>query len=277
MSDLAVFQTGISARTALEGAIAQDEQEFWLLTDELIRYYLQDSTTVGGLDSAISLLKAYPRPGMACQYIAAQIKAGHYSQAQADLDSVASVQDWTQTEGYYQVLELLLTRLQNGADSLFLSSSETTLLHLLALEDHTRGAAQARALLKLIMDEDYPELIETINNWELPQQRPVQALDGLEAERSKEPMATQAKPVLCRLYPNPFTGRFYLELDPSVQNQKLELVVYNALGQPVEYLHLAQETAIIEIKTAHWASGIYYYQVLGNGKLLKSGLLQQQP
>ncbi len=77
-----------------------------------------------------------------------------------------------------------------------------------------------------------------------------------------------------RAYPNPVREQLYLELQPQQAIGRLDIQLFNSLGQAVKSQTL-QDLAAQQLWTAQWPvaglpDGIYFLQVRGDGKLLKS-------
>lgn len=79
-----------------------------------------------------------------------------------------------------------------------------------------------------------------------------------------------------RVYPNPFSESLLFEFSAPIQKQKLELRIYNKLGQLMEQRQLSGQQQSIQVHTSNWASGMYHYQLFGDTQLLEAGLLQHK-
>jgi hypothetical protein len=63
-------------------------------------------------------------------------------------------------------------------------------------------------------------------------------------------------------------------LNDAMQGNKYELMVYNTLGQMVTRTTVTKQLTTLE--TANLSSGIYFYKVIANGKIIQSGKLISQ-
>lgn len=73
------------------------------------------------------------------------------------------------------------------------------------------------------------------------------------------------------IYPNPFSTSMTTTLNSTIQIDKAELKIYNVLGEIVITTNLTKQTTTIE--TSDLPSGVYFYKVTGNNKVLQSGRL----
>lgn len=70
---------------------------------------------------------------------------------------------------------------------------------------------------------------------------------------------------LVALYPNPSTNQLHFIIE---DNKKYEVVFYNLMGQKVHSQPIANDA---EIDVRQWERGIYFYQILDDGKSVGSG------
>jgi hypothetical protein len=76
------------------------------------------------------------------------------------------------------------------------------------------------------------------------------------------------------VYPNPFTSSINIVLNDAMQGNSYDLVVYNILGEMVARTTVNKQFTSLE--TANLSSGIYFYKVIVNGKIIQSGKLINQ-
>ena len=76
------------------------------------------------------------------------------------------------------------------------------------------------------------------------------------------------------LYPNPFTATVNIRVNDVLQGKRYELLIYNALGELVAKKTIIEQITVIE--TGQFASGVYFYQVIGKDKAIQSGKLIKQ-
>ena len=72
------------------------------------------------------------------------------------------------------------------------------------------------------------------------------------------------------IYPNPFTNQLNIKLN-SVQVSQCELKIYSILGEEVLNTDISTTNKMVE--TNNLPSGIYFYKVISNNKIIQSGKL----
>lgn len=75
------------------------------------------------------------------------------------------------------------------------------------------------------------------------------------------------------IYPNPFTNQLNIKID-ELQINKYEFRLYNVLGDEVMNFSVSQQVTTLE--TNKLPTGIYFYQVNSNNKMIQSGKLISQ-
>jgi hypothetical protein len=73
------------------------------------------------------------------------------------------------------------------------------------------------------------------------------------------------------IYPNPFITSTTIMINDASQINKAELRMYNVLGKEVMNIIITRQATTF--KTSNLPSGIYFYKVTGNGKVIQSGKL----
>ncbi|MCX6267174.1 MAG: ice-binding family protein [Bacteroidetes bacterium] len=75
-------------------------------------------------------------------------------------------------------------------------------------------------------------------------------------------------------YPNPFHKSITMVIDEAMQQENLEIRIYNSLGEEVMNTNLTQPSTILALNNFH--SGIYFYKIISNHKTIKTGRLISQ-
>ncbi len=75
---------------------------------------------------------------------------------------------------------------------------------------------------------------------------------------------------LVTIYPNPFNTSANILIHDASQNEK-ELRIYNVLGTTVTYVVLTKE--LTTLNTTNLPSGIYFYEIIKNKKIIQTGKL----
>lgn len=76
---------------------------------------------------------------------------------------------------------------------------------------------------------------------------------------------------LVSIYPNPFKNYISIQLNDSIQVKNNEFKLYNFMGE--EILNIPLKDLITTYNTSNLASGIYFYKVIENNKIIQSGKL----
>lgn len=76
------------------------------------------------------------------------------------------------------------------------------------------------------------------------------------------------------IYPNPFSISTTIMITDALQNSKCELRIYNILGKEVINKTITKQLTTLE--TSSLPSGIYFYKMIGNDKIIQSGKLISQ-
>ena len=79
------------------------------------------------------------------------------------------------------------------------------------------------------------------------------------------------KNTIITLYPNPFAGSLTINMDSSRDLNTFVFKLYTILGSEVFNTALSNQSAVVE--TGHLPSGIYFYKVFENDKVIQSGKL----
>ena len=76
------------------------------------------------------------------------------------------------------------------------------------------------------------------------------------------------------IYPNPFTNSTTITLDKMDNFNKVELRLYTILGEEIMSTNITSTSTTIN--TSNLSSGVYFYKLIGDNQLIKSGKLVSQ-
>jgi hypothetical protein len=76
------------------------------------------------------------------------------------------------------------------------------------------------------------------------------------------------------IYPNPIGNAMTVTLEGVTETNEVELLLYNALGEEIMNRNITSGSTTIG--TSHLTSGIYFYNLVGNNQVIKSGKLIAQ-
>jgi hypothetical protein len=91
---------------------------------------------------------------------------------------------------------------------------------------------------------------------------------------SRLAMISFEKPVDNMIYPNPFSLSINVLLDDITLSGITNLKVFNTLGEEVMFVNLSGQLTVLE--TSHLPVGIYFYQIMKNNVVVKTGKLRSQ-
>jgi len=73
------------------------------------------------------------------------------------------------------------------------------------------------------------------------------------------------------VYPNPFSNNIEIKINETLEIENLEFRMYNALGDEVILSNITEQ--LTTLTTSQLVSGIYFYKVFINKKVIQTGKL----
>jgi hypothetical protein len=271
MNQLTALQVGTSARKELENTIDYYEKEIWLLNDELIRFYLNDTIVVNPMDSVIALLKEEGRQKMKCQQLAAEIKAGKLLDAEATIDTIKAANGGIITDNYCKLLGVLLELAKIQESCTNMDSDKENTVRDIASDETKRGCAQAKALLDIAFSEFFPETIEWMQNSNrMASEGFLEAATYDGKEEVETVLSTAPEPFNTTYnftaYPNPFSDKLIVNTSIPNETQSAELVIFDIIGQELLRISLQKGDNNLEINGSSLKEGLLFYNLLIDGK-----------
>ncbi|OFY68043.1 MAG: hypothetical protein A2265_06785, partial [Bacteroidetes bacterium RIFOXYA12_FULL_33_9] len=147
-------QTGTSARTELEYQIAEYSEQNGTAINELLQYYLLDTTIENGTDSLMAFLQSQNNNELTFQLIQAYLNAGQCTEAQNLLSQIQP-----ETNGEINAIEFfnLLAEICINGDTIYnLSGQQLQTINVVAGSESV-VSANAQALLSLVTDSIFTE------------------------------------------------------------------------------------------------------------------------
>ncbi|MGZ4048244.1 MAG: T9SS type A sorting domain-containing protein, partial [Bacteroidia bacterium] len=77
-----------------------------------------------------------------------------------------------------------------------------------------------------------------------------------------------------KIYPNPVNSSTTIFIEDTSQLKNVELIIFNSLGEIVVNTTITKQETVID--TNGLLSGIYFYKIIGNDKVVQSGKLISQ-
>jgi hypothetical protein len=274
LNQLSTLQTGTSIRTELEKTIAYTEKEIWLLNDELIRYYLNDTIDINPMDSVIVILKEENRQKMKCQQLSAEIKAGKLSDAEATIDTMKAANGGIIADNYCKVLNVILELEKLNQSCTDMDVDKETVVRDVASEETKRGCAHAKALLDIAFSEYFPETIEwfDLNSSRMADEGNHSLENVMDKESAFNTVLANSNLEnlsIYKIYPNPFTEKLFIDSDLSDKNA--EIIFYDIMGLELMRIPLFGNSLVLEGKNLK--NGILIYRIISDGVTLQNGKL----
>jgi len=212
-------QKGTSARAALEQQVSYMETQKDIAENELMRQYLND-TTINGTDSIIAYLETQRDLINKKQLVQAYLVANQCKKAKILLGQLPQEND--EDKNFYNFYNLLSDLCVSEKTYFELTSAQKQTVREIA-ESETSVSVNAQAILSLVYNEKFPEVIEElkfiIDLRNAPQQ----------GETLDDNITKQIQFV--KIYPNPAENTITIELSAELDNKNISVEIYNYLGQ----------------------------------------------
>ncbi len=227
--------------------VALIQPVFELEINKRIRYYLHDSGISNPEDSIIRLIKTTNTLGRDYLLAFAYAKIGQDSNLNIQLNSLNNDSVFTELN--------TISLLTDSVDWDKLKNDPARKSNLIetAMDSSKYAYTSARNVLRYVYDETFPEIII------LPSTAIFQPKIARNMESSD-----------LKIYPNPFTSEFNIELKNS--NELFTLKIYNPLG--VELMSISiLGNKINTINFLDWPSGLYLLNIIGTEKFVFNGMI----
>lgn len=247
-------QTGVSARTQLELEISYFEGERQLFVNELIRFYLNDTTITTGIDSVIAVLKLENTTSDKCLLSGALVKTNQLAEANSLIDSLHA----NSPMDNYCALQKILIQLKQANQTCYQMTADTLLkgqVTILAKDTSHFGCPNAQALLELVFGTRFAEHIE-------PLQSPanIRISDYSSTEYPKD-----STNIFC--YPNPanesVTFVYNLPSDGTFPEAGV-ITLYNMLGDKISTFYVPRGNKEFTVNVTDLNVGVYFYTLSSN-------------
>ncbi len=246
-------QTGISPMMYLNNEIGYLKKERWLLVDDMIRVYLNDSTFADPLREIELILNRERRLRRQEQLCDTRICLGDSTQAVQVKDSLQN------TEGYYNYIRLAEVHLAavNGCVCEALRSDSTLrskVEYVAADVNDPVMAVRGEALLTAAFDTVFTEIVEELN--------------PAGAGRNYIPMPEAEQPAISgfSVYPNPAHNILYLSVEETpISDVEIEnrYTCTDAAGRTILSGTFTGNKATLDV--TRLSAGVYTVTIRGNG------------
>ena len=257
-------QTGIADRFQIDQEISFFDRQVSLAQGDLQDYYLRDTVIVDNLDSMIAVLETDNGTVAQMQLTSAYAENEQYADAR---DVVSSLSDPLFDSYVFVQSKLIDLAEQNFTyeelldDSIFISD-----LTSLAEDTTKHGYADAMVLSELLTGARYYEHIE--------EEAPVARMQNTNEEDKSDAFGNENaenrdinKDYHVTNYPNPFDGSTTIEVT-SAENGTL--TISDLMGRTIKTTKVTQGISLINIGAQELLHGVYYCNLLIDGKTVTS-------
>lgn len=252
---LRLDKNGISRSDSLNSLISHYELEQSRNFDELVDLFLSD-TTINGLDSVILMLQNETSVNRKVQLVNAYMTKGDFTHASQTLTSLQQYPDLSN----FISLENNLISLHNQNKTLFEIKNDPTLygtLQSISNDSTHSGYSSARAILSLIDDKYYPEVI--VFNEASPAFR-----------KRKEEIAFTNGYQLLRNFPNPFENSTTIEVQVNDKLASPQLIIYDVVGKIVVQYKINNGFNEVHVSSSVLRPGTYFYSLVSENKRIET-------
>ncbi len=242
-------QNGVSARDELVDLMSHYISAKSYATNELIRYYLNDTLLTDGVDSIIYVLKKYQIPEFRCSLVKAYSDKGDTLSAKLHRDTLEMENGLDNFCRLFDVL-LQLERVGQSCFGLAQDPIKQATVTSISANYEQKACAEANALLHLVMQY---QLMEYINSVSITSNRSAPSAPELTTN------GTQFS-----LFPNPNNGNFSVAYN-SKETDVVELEFYNITGACVMKKLLVPGNQVAEVDCSGMVEGVYVIRLVING------------
>ncbi|MBL4577095.1 MAG: T9SS type A sorting domain-containing protein [Flavobacteriales bacterium] len=254
-------QNGISEMAKLESRIAYNKTQRELGVNELIRHYLGNDTLTAARNKVLTLLKEESvrdsREAREHERAAANIAKEELTEAETVM---SAIHQGAPPDNACKLMKLEIDLKRANKSMKNMTNTQEQMVRQVASEIQFKESARAQSMLKAGFNEVSSEIII------LPVQNQLKI-----AYQPDEQMTNWLKENHNLInFPNPFSSHTTIETFIPDHVNRAEIVVYNLLGVAEQkYVLERGYNAITVLKNDLTGSGIYFYTLKYNGKLIE--------
>ena len=248
-------RTGTSARAELEQQISYMESQKDIAENELMRQYLND-TTINGIDSIIAYLETQRDLINKKQLVQAYLVANQCEKAKILLEQLPQEND--EDKNFYNFYNLLSDLCVSEKTYFELTSAQEQTVREIA-KSETSVSVNAQAILSMVYNEKFPEIIEELKF----------IVDLRNAPQQGETLGDNITKQIqfVKIYPNPAENTITIELSAELDNKNISVEIYNYLGQKVIFYNFAGDL-LNTLDVSDLSNGIYIFKILVGNKII---------
>tara|TARA_B100000508_G_scaffold140835_1_gene143721 strand:+ start:3740 stop:7219 length:3480 start_codon:yes stop_codon:yes gene_type:complete len=248
IDDLELVQGGISKRDSIENDVRWYEQQAELALNELLRLYALDTNANDPLDTMIYYLEDWNTVRSRELLVPLYWQNEEFTLAQDAIDDLAA-------EAGNEHLEFVLQKVHDvleNEDSLTILLSDTTVLDSIAVDSTRAGQVWAQNLMFRLTGKIYP-----IHHPDTTVEESI----AIEPELPNNLIEVEHKNDEIRIYPNPNTGEFVIELN---RKGVRKIRVYSLEGRKVYEREIHKSNSKIQVNLPGTLTGIFQVVLYGN-------------
>ena len=248
-------RTGTSARAELEQQISYMESQKDIAENELMRQYLND-TTINGIDSIIAYLETQRDLINKKQLVQAYLVANQCEKAKILLEQLPQEND--EDKNFYNFYNLLSDLCVSEKTYFELTSAQEQTVREIA-KSETSVSVNAQAILSMVYNEKFPEIIEELKF----------IVDLRNAPQQGETLGDNITKQIqfVKIYPNPAENTITIELSAELDNKNISVEIYNYLGQKIIFYNFAGDL-LNTLDVSDLSNGIYIFKILVGNKII---------
>ncbi|MBK9591437.1 MAG: T9SS type A sorting domain-containing protein [Crocinitomicaceae bacterium] len=251
-------QNGISPMTLLQNEINALTSERKFYVDELIRYYLNDSTVVNPMDSIITILIEEGDRISKEQLCDALIIKGDL--ASATFVRAQFIAEYGESN-FTDLAEININTRTEEDPILVVHSDSTMHATVTDIATDTSDPRMCPRGEATLFGYAYSQaFVHNIEELYLPGQSPKSMLS------QDSVLSTETSQIT--IYPNPATNHLYVAFENFEQTENISVDIYNLVGQKINSLILTQNQQIVKIDLVEVPAGVYIVQIKDQNGIL---------
>jgi Secretion system C-terminal sorting domain len=247
-------QVGKSGRDLVIEQIGYSYSQKGYYSNEIVRYFLNDTINPNGLDSIIELAKtgAISLPDNSCTVVKSYLAKGDIAMATQSANDIQAIQG-VNGECAYLFTLIGLENAYDGYEATKRDGLLKTGLENIGLDLTKDDYSSANAILKQIFNNPYEEWIEPFHAPRSMQQLP-----------SENSMVTDAKSSYLTIYPNPANDFVYFDYQLPENVSQATVNVYNYVGKVVQSFTIFGSEGTATQNVSELANGLYMFSIVAD-------------
>lgn len=261
MNQIDAAQVGFSGRTEQEAIVSHYQFERALAVNDLIRYFLNDTTEDNGLDSVEVILKNENWTNARCKLVDVLIDQGKYAEAIQELDDLDVHHNDPSLQNFcaFKRIAIELNQTIEKCYVIRKDDIKQQTVESIAYDDEKYECKNAQALLSLVFGTRFEEDV-------IPPGDADQKSASFSVQDESKEIAVEEGQV--RVYPNPANEQLFVEYVFDSQDS-YSLVIYDLLGNTLVNRALTGNQGVAKIDLIDFPQGVYICGLNSGDQLVK--------